>query len=169
MSNQTVFSDRCLVDLSNMVTRLNNEHAEALRSRKQQKPGKRTCVVDVSKQDCDVYAGRKVLGRFATDSPLANPFPMKEFGERCLVMHRVYLRTLLKRKEVGWSNLVEHERVAIYRALSRFVARWGQNAIDLKQLVGKRIGCWCVNTDQLEPLACHVQNILAEMVEDGLI
>ena len=36
---------------------------------------------------------------------------------------------------------------------------------DLDELVGKRLGCWCVTTDQIEPLRCHGQ-ILMKLIQE---
>lgn len=36
---------------------------------------------------------------------------------------------------------------------------------DLDELVGKRLGCWCITTDKTEPTLCHGQ-VLMKLVQE---
>lgn len=36
---------------------------------------------------------------------------------------------------------------------------------DLDELVGKKLGCWCITTDKIEPLKCHGQ-ILMKLLKE---
>ena len=38
---------------------------------------------------------------------------------------------------------------------------------DLDELVGKRLGCWCVTTDQIIPIQCHGQ-VLMKLIREKL-
>jgi len=36
---------------------------------------------------------------------------------------------------------------------------------DLDELTGKRLGCWCVTTDKIEPIVCHGQVLMKLFME----
>jgi len=38
---------------------------------------------------------------------------------------------------------------------------------DLRELAGKRLGCWCINTNKILPLVCHGQVLLKLIREAG--
>jgi len=38
---------------------------------------------------------------------------------------------------------------------------------DLKELVGKRLGCWCVTTTEISPVCCHGQ-VLMRLVREAM-
>ena len=42
------------------------------------------------------------------------------------------------------------------------------NWYDLEELRGKKLGCWCITTDKIEPLKCHGQ-ILLKLLEEKKI
>lgn len=59
-----------------------------------------------------------------------------------------------------WAN--RSQSLEAYELWIRNCARlW--NALD--ELKGKILGCWCVTTDQLEPLMCHGQ-VLMKLVQE---
>ena len=37
---------------------------------------------------------------------------------------------------------------------------------DLEELEGKRLGCWCITTDEIEPVKCHGQ-ILMKLLREA--
>lgn len=65
-------------------------------------------------------------------------------------------------KDSKWAN--RSSNLEAYENWIRYVPRmW--NALD--ELEGKVLGCWCVNTDKLEPVQCHGQ-ILMKLVQEKL-
>ena len=82
-------------------------------------------------QDCDVYAGReqKRGGWNLSKSKWANPFPVGNDRDECLKKYKQYVKKNPK-----------------------LIA-------DLRELYGKRIGCWC------KPQKCHV-DILIELMKE---
>ncbi len=40
---------------------------------------------------------------------------------------------------------------------------------DLKELKGKKLGCWCITTDKIEPLKCHGQILMKLLQEKWVI
>lgn len=82
-----------------------------------------TSVTAVNQENFDIYIGRKVTTRFA-QSPFHNPFRIGYDGERAEV--------LLKFLNYWYAPEQKHLR-----------------ELAVKELVGKRIACWC------KPLSCH--------------
>lgn len=58
-----------------------------------------------------------------------------------------------------WGNRF-HEKLDLYE---QFVRETLMD--DLHELEGKRLGCWCITTDQLEPVRCHGQILLKLLKE----
>jgi hypothetical protein len=116
----------------------------------------RTTIIDIHKKNgkrpaFDVYIGRSVVGtEFTEDSKWANPFRAKQYADRsqCLRDYEGYIR-----------NKIE-EDPAKY---------------DLRELVGKRLGCWCTFCDNVfEQInlqrydVCHGQILRKLMHEFGI-
>lgn len=76
-----------------------------------------TTVVNVKRDDCDVYIGRAMPGR--DGSTFANPFRIGVDGRREDVLA----------KYEAWLTRRLSEEPALHR--------------ELEQLRGKRLGCWC--------------------------
>lgn len=105
-----------------------------------------TRIVDIHKKkgkrpDFDVYIGRKTKtksNKFCYSSKWCNPYPIKEFGlYRSLELYKKRIKKLIK---------------------------FHPKKYNLKELYGKRLGCWCVNTSKTNPKVCHGQ-ILLELIK----
>ena len=58
-------------------------------------------------------------------------------------------------RDSKWAN--RSPTLAAYEDTIRITDRlW--NALD--ELKGKRLGCWCITTDKIEPLRCHGQVLM---------
>ncbi len=77
--------------------------------------GRRTAVVNVRVEACDVYVGRRNPAYGYEQSPWANPFPVRRESERSAVIGR-------------WRSRI---------------ARRGNLLRRRHELRGKRLGCWC--------------------------
>lgn len=100
-------------------------------------------VVDVhgGVPEYDVYIGRRVPFHpvYKFDSKWANPFRVKEYGlKKSLELYELYIRKKIKEQP-------EY----------------------LEELRGKKLGCWCVTTDEIEPTVCHGQ-ILMKLLQENL-
>lgn len=102
-------------------------------------------VVDIHKKngkrpEFDVYIGRHTQGTNLGHSKWANPFTVKEFGLKiALDLYETYIKLQI-------INIPEF--------------------YNLEELRGKRLGCWCITTDELKPLVCHGQ-ILLKLMREG--
>lgn len=57
-----------------------------------------------------------------------------------------------------------------FKQLDRYEEYVRQNLWeDLEELRGKRLGCWCITTDQLEPVQCHGQILMKLLIEKSLL
>src|SRR4030042_2332000 len=109
----------------------------------------KTTVVNVHKihgkrTPCDVYIGRAVSNtEFTTHSKWANLFRVNQFKfpTDCLYYYEQEIRRKILVDPVTY---------------------------DLRELAGKRLGCWCINTDKILPLVCHGQVLLKLIREAGL-
>ena len=115
----------------------------------------KTTIVDIHKINhqrpaFDLYIGRAVrYTEFTKSSKWFNPYRKTDFDEftlqYCLEMYEKHIRQMIR---------VE------------------PNNFDLKELVGKRLGCWCLNTDsypnQIKDFRCHGQILLKLIHEMGL-
>jgi len=60
-----------------------------------------------------------------------------------------------------WGNKF-YQRLDLYEKFVRETL-WD----DLDELIGKKLGCWCITTDKTEPLVCHGQ-VLMKLIEEKL-
>ena len=72
---------------------------------------------------------------------------------------RVQFHPVFRRDSI-WAN--RSSSLEGYESSIRYIPRlWNR----LEELRGKRLGCWCITTDQLEPVACHGQ-ILMKLIKE---
>lgn len=113
-----------------------------------------TSVVDIHKKrgkrpEYDIYIGRAVRGtEFTRPSKYHNPFRVGDFWggklitrEGCLTLFAIFIS----------------EKIRMFPA-----------TYDLRELVGKRLGDWCVTTSEITPLVCHGQILIKLIREAGL-
>ena len=106
----------------------------------------KTSVVDIHKKQgnrpaFDVYIGRAVAyTEFTEDSQWCNPYRVKNYTtpRACLSDYYLYIRGQIA------------------------------NGFNLRELAGKKLGCWCITTDKLEPYKCHGQVLMKLLQEAGL-
>ncbi len=106
-----------------------------------------TWIIDIHKQNglrphFDVYIGRATqYTEFNQSSIWHNPFTKKKYGVQCLIMYEQHIRQKIKEDPITY---------------------------DLRQLVGKRLGCWCITTTKYQgTLVCHGQ-VLLKLIEELL-
>jgi hypothetical protein len=112
-------------------------------------PKPKTSIVDLHKingirPSFDVYIGRaNKHTEFNLDSKWHNPFTIcNTLAEKILENYENYIREKIEQNPIKYN---------------------------LKELVGKKLGCWCLNTDNFnEPLRCHGQILLKLIKEMGL-
>lgn len=108
-----------------------------------------TQIVDIHKingkrPEFDIYIGRAVrYTEFTKNSIWYNPYLAKDYDldhiQDCLRDYEVYIREKIAKDPIKYN---------------------------LKELVGKKLGCWCLNTDSFEdPLRCHGQ-ILLKLIKE---
>lgn len=110
-----------------------------------------TTIVDVHKvngkrPDFDIYIGRAVrYTEFTKNSKWYNPFYAKDYDrknmDQCLTDFENYMR-----------NKLDYE----------------PEKYNLQELVGRKLGCWCITTSEIYPLRCHGQILLKLIRERGL-
>lgn len=109
----------------------------------------KTQIVDIHKingkrLEFDIYIGRAVrYTEFTKNSIWYNPYLAKDYDldniQDCLRDYEVYIREKITKDPIQYN---------------------------LKELVGKKLGCWCLNTDSFEePLRCHGQ-ILLKLIKE---
>ena len=94
-------------------------------------------------QECDVYIGRQCSqgGWSLPCSKWHNPYPLSKYSrDRSLELYERYLTGRIDKHPVTYN---------------------------LEELVGKRLGCWCLNTSSIEPITCHGQVIMKIMRDRG--
>jgi hypothetical protein len=112
----------------------------------------KTSIVDLHKVNhhrppFDVYIGRAVrYTEFTKNSIWYNPYFAKNYEpdhiQDCLRDYEIYIREKIKQDPVKYN---------------------------LRELVGKKLGCWCLTTDNFdEPMRCHGQILLKLIKELGL-
>lgn len=116
-------------------------------------------IVNVRHEPCDVYIGREVPGW--PESPWGNPYRLEVIagagGPQYLIRQRepggrwrIVAQTHSRRLAVD--SMLRYYRIHVERTL----------APRLSELVGRRLGCWCV------PGRCHGEVLLALLVDRGL-
>ena len=107
-----------------------------------------TEVVDIhmkngERPDFDVYIGRLVRNtEFNFGSKWHNPFRLNSHNIKdSLKSYEKYIRKQMKINPVYFN---------------------------LNEIKGKKLGCWCITTDKLEPLVCHGQ-ILMKLLKEKCI
>ena len=104
----------------------------------------KTSVVDIHKvkgvrPEYDIYIGRRVTrSDFQKSSKWANWYTLKKYGEMALVNYEMDMRV----------------NIEMY-----------PDKYNLEELRNKRLGCWCITTDKLEPLVCHGQ-VLMKLLQE---
>lgn len=102
---------------------------------------KKTSVVDIHKKKgirpkFDVYIGRRITRQNKATEDL------KEYWK----------------KGSKWQN--PYDNAEKYEPYIRKKIKDNPNYYNIKELIGKKLGDWCINTDRIEPLVCHGQVLL---------
>lgn len=94
--------------------------------------------VDGKRPEFDVYIGRRVPStEFQKASIWCNPYkPNNE-------------------KDYDKEYLLDHYETYIRSCIKHF-----PKIYKIRELKGKKLGCWCINTESVEPLVCHGQILL---------
>ncbi len=60
-----------------------------------------------------------------------------------------------------WANPIPYKRIGIDMCLN-FFEQYARKVLwdDLEELDGKRLGCFCITTKEIEPLTCHGQVLM---------
>lgn len=122
------------------------------------------------------YIGRRVrFTEFHEDSKWYNPFPLKKWGRRALVMFEPYMRRLLSKEDplndrklsACLLKLSNSEWYAVGEAVLQAERRWGKGSWDLKELSDQIIGCWCVDDGECTvTFKCHGQILIKLWYEE---
>lgn len=66
-------------------------------------------------------------------------------------------------KSSKWAN--PHLSLEEYEEYIRRKIKRNPKYFNLDELKGKKLGCWCVNTNKIEPLICHGQ-VLMKLIRE---
>jgi len=135
-------------------------------------PGEPT-IVDIHKINGTRPRFTKYIGRvtryteFTEDSKWCNPFTIKTWGPRAMLMFECYARRLLSKDPLAdkaldgcLKRLSTPESLVVGMAIRRAVDRWGEGSWDVDELTGEILGCWCVGDDGTRAIVketCHGQ------------
>jgi hypothetical protein len=127
----------------------------------------------------DIYAGREVRDhrppheiRYPA-SKWQNPFRVEIFPAQAMVMFEYYARALIS--EVPWDEFKQRKfpdlstsqcKTLKYEYL-KTLDKYGFT-FDLRELVGKRVACWCCRQKWYETGLCHVDIWIKLIHEAGL-